>query len=353
MSTAIRFRVHKHGPAGSPQVEAFTPPDPDHGQVRLALRAMALNYLDLWTTIGVPGHQIPLPLTPGSDGAGVIDAVGPGTQLPPGLEPGSSAMIAPGLSCGLCASCLGGDDNRCATYGVLGHVCDGTAATHVLVPAANLLPIPGNWSFEQAAAFPLVFLTVWEMLVRKAGLHPGEWVLVWGGGSGVGTAAIQLARFLGARPIAVVGSEEKGLRCWDLGAEHVIVRGDLKELVRKVREITEKRGVDVVFEHTGALTWEASVAVCARGGRVVTCGATTGHESRLDLRVLFAKQLTLMGSYMGRREHLWTLLGYLQRNPSNPPFAPVIERTFPLSEYPDAQRHLKAGLGFGKVVCSV
>jgi NADPH:quinone reductase-like Zn-dependent oxidoreductase len=314
---------------------------------------MALNYLDLWTTEGIPGARIPLPITPGCDGAGVIEVVGADTKLPPGLEAGGSAMIAPGLSCGLCQSCLAGDDPRCASYGVLGHVCDGTAATHVLVPAANLLPIPGNWSFEQAAAFPLVFLTAWEMLVRKAGLRPGEWVLVWGGGSGVGTAAIQLARFLGARPIAVVGSEAKGLKCWDLGAEHVIVRGDLKELVAKTREITGRKGVDVVFEHTGVATWEASVAACARGGRIVTCGATTGHEARLDLRALFAKQLTLFGSYMGRREHLWNLLGHLQRNPTNPPFAPVIERIFPLQDYPEAQRHLKAGQGFGKVVCSV
>ena len=353
MSTPFRYRVLQHGPSGSPVKEAFVPPEPGPGQVRLAMRAMALNYLDLWTTEGVPGLKIPLPITPGCDGAGILELVGAGTRLPPGLEAGGSAMIAPGLSCGVCPSCLAGDDPRCATYGVLGHVCDGTAATHVLVPAANLLPIPGNWSFEQAAAFPLVFLTAWEMLVRKAGLRPGEWVLVWGGGSGVGSAALQLCRFLGARAIAVVGTEEKGLKCWDLGAEHVIVRGDMKELLGKVREITGRKGVDVVFEHTGAATWETGLAACARGGRVVTCGATTGPESRLDLRVLFAKQLTLMGSYMGRREHLWTLLGHLQRNPTNPPFKPVIEKVFPLAEYPEAQRHLKAGQGFGKVVCSV
>jgi len=353
MSDPRRFRIHQHGPAGTPVLEPFTPPEPRPGQVRLALRAMALNHLDLWTTEGIPGLKLPLPLTPGCDGAGLIDAVGAGTRLPPGLEAGSSALVAPGLSCGVCPACLAGDDPHCAGYGVLGHACDGTAATHVMVPAANLLPIPGNWSFEQAAAFPLVFLTAWEMLVRKAALKPGEWVLVWGGGSGVGTAAIQLARFLGARPIAVVGSEAKGVKCWDLGAEHVIVRGDMKEVVAKVREATGRRGADVVFEHTGAATWEASVAACARGGRVVTCGATTGPESRLDLRALFAKQLTLMGSYMGRREHLWTLLGHLQRNPGNPPFAPVIERVLPLDDYPEAQRHLKAGQGFGKVVCSV
>ncbi len=353
MSSPFRFRVLQHGPAGSPVAEEFAPPEPRPGYVRLALKAMALNHLDLWTTEGAPGLKLPLPITPGSDGAGFIDAVGEGTRLPPGLELGASAMIAPGLSCGVCPSCLGGDDPRCASYGVLGHVGDGTAATHVVVPAANLLPIPGNWSFAQAAAFPLVFLTAWEMLVRKARLRPGEWVLVWGGGSGVGSAALQLCRFLGARAIAVVGSEAKGLKCWDLGAEHVIVRGEMKEVVAKVREFTGKRGVDVVFEHTGAATWETSLAACGRGGRVVTCGATTGPESRLDLRVLFAKQLTLQGSYMGRREHLWTLLGHLQRNTANPPFAPVIDRVYPLRDYPEAQRHLKAGQGFGKVVCSV
>jgi NADPH:quinone reductase-like Zn-dependent oxidoreductase len=352
MGEAFRFRVNQHGPAGSPVREAFTPGEPKPGWVRLELKAMALNRLDLWTTEGIPGFPLPLPLTPGCDGAGTVEALGEGTVLPPGLALGGSAMIAPGLSCGVCAACLRGDDMLCASYGVLGHACDGTAATHVLVPAANLLPIPGNWSFEQAAAFPLVFLTAWEMLVHKARLRTGETVLVWGGGSGVGSAAIQLVKALGGLAIAVVGSEDKAMRCWDLGAEHVLVRGDLKALSGKVRELTGKRGVDVVFEHTGAATWGTSMAACARGGRIVTCGATTGRETAFDLRALFAKQVQIHGSYMGRREHLWTLLSLL-RNPTNPPFRPVIDRVFDLADYPDAQRHLEAGQGFGKVVCRV
>lgn len=353
MAQPFRFRVNQHGPAGSPLREAFEPAVPRPGWVRLDLKAMALNHLDLWTTQGLPGYPLPLPVTPGSDGAGIVDLVGEGTALPPGVEAGGSAMVAPGLSCGLCPACLRGDDMLCGSYGILGHVADGTAATHVLVPAANLLPIPGNWTFEQAAAFPLAFLTAWEMLVRKAGLRPGETVLVWGGGSGVGSAAIQLVKALGGTAIAVVGSEEKAMKCWDLGAEHVIVRGDLKALPGKVRELTGKRGVDVVFEHTGALTWGASLAACARGGRIVTCGATTGREATMDLRALFAKQVQVHGSYMGRREHLWTLLSLVAKNPTNPPFRPVIDRVFGLAEYPDAQRHLARGQGFGKVVCQV
>lgn len=353
MTQPFRFRVNQHGPAGSPVREPFTPQEPKPGWVRIALRAMALNHLDLWTTGGIPGFPLPLPLTPGSDGAGVLDAVGEGTALPPGVEAGGSVMIAPGLSCGLCPACLRGDDMLCGSYGILGSAADGTAATHVLVPAANLLPIPGNWSFEQAAAFPLVFLTAWEMLVHKAGLRPGETVLVWGGGSGVGSAAIQLVKALGGHAIAVVGSEEKAMKCWDLGAEHVIVRGDLKALPGKVRELTGKRGVDVVFEHTGALTWGASLAACTRGGRIVTCGATTGRETTFDLRALFAKQIQVLGSYMGRREHLWTQLALIERNPTNPPFHPVVDRVFDLAEYPEAQRHLERGQGFGKVVCRV
>ena len=353
MTEPFHFRVNQHGPAGSPVREAFTPMTPKPGWVRIALHAMALNHLDLWTTEGLPGYPLPLPLTPGSDGAGVLEAVGEGTVLPPGVASGGSVMIAPGLSCGVCVACLRGDDMLCPSYGVLGHVSDGTAATHVLVPAANLLPIPGNWDFEQAAAFPLVFLTAWEMLVHKAALRPGETVLIWGGGSGVGSAAIQLTRALGAIPIAVVGSEAKAMRCWDLGAEHVIVRGDLKALTTKVRELTGKRGVDVVFEHTGAATWGASVSACARGGRIVTCGSTTGRETTFDLQALFAKQIQIRGSYMGRREHLWTLLSLLQRNPTNPPFRPVVDRVLDLADYPEAQRHLAAGQGFGKVVCRI
>ncbi|MBK9796203.1 MAG: zinc-binding dehydrogenase [Holophagaceae bacterium] len=351
MAEAFRFRILAHGPAGSPVREAFTPAEPRPGWVRVALKAMALNRLDLWTTEGLPGLRLPLPLTPGCDGAGVIEALGEGTTLPPGVEPGGSVMLAPGFSCGVCPACLRGDDMLCPGYGILGHVRDGTAATHVLVPAANLLPIPGNWSFEQAAAFPLVFLTAWEMLVHKCALRPGETVLVWGGGSGVGSAAIQLVKALGATAIAVVGSEAKAMRCWELGAEHVIVRGELKALATRVRELTGKRGVDVVFEHTGAATWATSLSVCARGGRIVTCGATTGPETPFDLRALFAKQIQIRGSYMGRREHLWTLLSLILKNPTNPPFRPVIDQIFDLSEYPEAQRHLEAGSGFGKVVC--
>jgi NADPH:quinone reductase-like Zn-dependent oxidoreductase len=353
LADPFRFRVNQHGPAGSPVHEAFVPGDPKPGWVRLELKAMALNRLDLWTTEGLPGFPLPLPLTPGCDGAGVVEAMGEGTVLPPGVEPGGSVMIAPGLSCGVCPACLRGDDMLCPSYGVLGHVCDGTAATHVLVPAANLLPIPPNWDFEQAAAFPLVFLTAWEMLVHKAALRPGETVLVWGGGSGVGSAAIQLVKVLGGTAIAVVGSEAKAMKCWELGAEHALVRGDLKALAAKVRDLTGRRGVDVVFEHTGAATWGTSLSVCTRGGRIVTCGATTGRETTFDLRALFAKQIQIRGSYMGRREHLWSLLSLLRRNPTNPPFRPVIDRVFDLVDYPAAQRHLEAGQGFGKVVCRV
>lgn len=352
MANPFHFRVKEHGPAGSAVREEFEPQDPKPGWVRLRLKAMALNHLDLWTTVGLKGYPLPLPLTPGSDGAGTVEAIGENTLLPPGVALNSSAMIAPGLSCGVCAACLRGDDMLCRDYQVMGHACDGTASTHVLVPAANLLPIPGNWSFEQAAAFPLVFLTAWEMLVHKAKLKPGETVLVWGGGSGVGSAAIQLVKFLGGSPIAVVGNQMKAVKCWELGADHVIVR-DMQDVAKKVNDLTQKRGVDLVFEHTGAASWEASVASLARGGRIVTCGATTGREITLDLRTLFARQLAFLGSYMGRREHLWTLLAHVQRNPTNPPFRPVIDHAFSLADYPAAQRHLEAGQGFGKVVCSV
>ncbi len=352
MAEAYRWRVKEHGATGSVVKEAFEPLAPRPGWARIALRAMALNHLDLWTTWGLDGVKLPLPLTPGCDGAGIVDALGESTVLPPGVELGGSVMIAPGFSCGACPACLRGDDMACAHYQVMGHLCDGAAATHVLVPAANLLPIPPNWDFKQAAAFPLVFLTAWEMLVHKARLQPGETVLVWGGGSGVGSAALQLVRFLGGHAIAVVGDDAKAMKCWELGAEHVIVR-TREDVAKKVRELTGKRGVEVVFEHTGTATWGASMAAVARGGRIVTCGSTTGVETALNLRALFAKQITILGSYMGRREHLWKLLDFIRRNPSNPPFFPVVDRVFSLSDYPDAQRHLETGSAFGKVVCEV
>ena len=352
MAQSYRWRVQQHGAPDMLVREPFEPAAPRPGWARVSLRAMSLNHLDLWTTKGIEGVKLPLPLTPGCDGAGVLESVGEGAVLPPGVEVGGSVMIAPGLSCGACAACLRGDDMRCAHYKVLGHLCDGTAATHVFVPVANLLPIPPNWDFAQAAAFPLVFLTAWEMLHHKAQIQPGETVLVWGGGSGVGSAAIQLVRFLGGRAIAVVGNDDKAMKCWDLGAEHVINRSR-EDVAKKVRELTGKRGAEIVFEHTGVASWPASMAAVARGGRIVTCGATTGYEASLDLRALFAKQISILGSYMGRREHLWTMLAHLNRHSTNPSFRPVVERVLPLEDYPEAQRILEAGQGFGKVVCVV
>ncbi len=344
--------IKEHGVIGSPRLENLPLGSLPNGFVRITLKSFSLNHLDLWTTLGLPGVQLPLPVILGSDGSGVIEEICSSESLPFGLTVGSSVMIAPGLSCGSCFDCLSGNDMLCRSYKVMGHLTNGTASTILDVPIHNLLPIPSGWTFEEAAAFPLVFLTAWEMLVEKARLGFGETVLIWGGGSGIGTAAIQLTRMLGAKSIVVVGDDQKAVKCWDLGATHVLNR-NRENIAERIKELTHKKGVDVVFEHTGPATWTTSMMACRRGGRIVTCGSTTGADVALNLRSLFARQIVIHGSYMGKRSNFFKLLACLESGISNPPFRPIIDKVFDFKDYPAAQLYLESGQHFGKVICRV
>jgi NADPH:quinone reductase-like Zn-dependent oxidoreductase len=257
-------------------------------------------------------------------------------------------MLQPGLSCGACAECLAGTDNRCANYDVLGYRSDGGYAELVKVPAVNLIPIPDGVSFVEAAAFPLTFLTAWHMLIAVAKLMPGETVLVLGAGSGVGQAAVQIAKLAGAVVLTTAGSPAKLERARALGADAAIDH-KRQDLAKEVRNLTAGRGVDIVVEHVGEATWEGSVRSLARGGRLVTCGATTGPRVALDLRVLFARQVSLHGSYMGtKRELLQAAALFFEGR-----LKPALDEVFPLSRAADAQRRLEAGLHFGKIVLEV
>jgi NADPH:quinone reductase-like Zn-dependent oxidoreductase len=340
---AIRFRQH-----GGPEVLNYTDA-PDlivrSSEVVVRVRACALNHLDLWVRQGIPGVPIPLPHIPGSDVAGEVAQIGAEVST---VRVGQKVVLAPGVTCGRCAACLAGLDNRCSQFTNLGYMIDGGCAEFVSAPEVNCLPYPENLSYEQAAAVPLVFQTAWHMLLVRAELQPGEDVLILGAGSGVGTAAIQIAKFFGARVIATAGTDEKLAKARELGTDFVINHKSQK-IREEVRRITNKRGVDVVFEHVGTATWHDSMASLAASGRLVTCGATTGYDAKVDLRFLFSRQLSLLGSYMGTKNDLRTVMKLVAAGR----LKPVVDHVFPLAEAAAAHRYLASGAQFGKVVLTV
>lgn len=338
--------VREHGGLDRVCVAEVPVPEPGADQVLLRVKAAGLNHLDLWVRRGVPGHPFPLPMVLGCDFAGVVERVGSAAVT--NAKPGDEVCVAPGFSCGACASCLAGADNLCRHYGIYGETRDGGCAEFAVVDARNLLPKPPEMSFTDAAAWPLAFLTSWHMLTARAALRPGEWVLVHAAGSGVGSAAVQMAKLLGARVVATASTAAKLARAKDLGADECVNHTE-EDVFQAVRRITSKRGVDVVFEHTGGATWDASVKSLVRGGRLVTCGATSGFDAKIDLRVLFFKQLSLLGSTMGSRAELWTVLDLIRQGK----LRPVVDRVLPLSEIREAHRAMEAREQFGKVVIAI
>lgn len=344
---AVIFTQH-----GGPEVLTYTDvaePKPRADEVLVRVRACALNHLDLWIRRGIPGIQIPMPHAighiGGSDIAGEIAATG---ELVSDIRAGEKILLQPGVSCGRCAACLAGNDNLCRKYTLLGYLVNGGYAEYVVAPARNVVAMPAGLSFEEAAAIPLVFLTAWHMLVTRAKLQAGEDVLILGGGSGVGSAGIQIAKVLGARVIATVGSEEKAEKTRALGADDVIIHTK-ENFQAKVKELTAKRGVDVVFEHVGTATWPMSIASLAVNGRLVTCGATTGFDAKIDLRFLFSRHLSILGSYMASKAELFPVLELVARKLVHP----VVDKVFPLAEARAAHERLESREQFGKIVLKV
>jgi NADPH:quinone reductase-like Zn-dependent oxidoreductase len=335
---AVRF--HQQGGLEVLRYEDAPDPTISDDDVLVRVRACALNHLDIWVRSALPG--IKLPHIAGCDVSGEVAGVGAKVE---GLKSGDRVVVNPSLSCGRCEFCETGDDNICTSFGILGAATDGGYAELVRVPARNVLPIPGDLSYEQAAAFPLVFLTSWHMLVSRARIAAGETVLVLAAGSGVGSAAVQIAKLWGLRVIATVGSEAKMQKARDLGADHVINHSE-QDVVAAVREITGERGVDVVLEHVGPSTWRNSLRCMARGGRLVTCGATTGPTVEVDLRFMFSRQLTLLGSMMGTRDDFRRVTDLVGRGA----LKPVIDSAFPLQQAIEAQRRMESRDFFGKIL---
>ena len=317
-------------------------PVPSEGEVLVRVRACGVNHVDLWIRRGLPFLKVPFPFVPGGDIAGEVVAVGPATAA---LSIGTRVLVNPGVSCGRCERCLSGRDNLCAHFRVFGEHLPGGYAEFVRVPAENLVPLPLDLSFVTAACLPGVFITTWNMIFDQAKLAPGEWILIHAGGSGVGSAAIQLARLVGANIITTAGSDEKVAKAIALGAHHGI-NYKTHDFLREVRRITKKRGVDVVIEHIGEDVWERSLLCLVTGGRLVTCGATSGYLPKTDLRHVFFRHLQILGAGVGRKASLFritqlVLEGKLQ---------PVLDRVLPLKEAQLAHQLLEQRQQFGKVV---
>jgi NADPH:quinone reductase-like Zn-dependent oxidoreductase len=324
-------RIHEDGGTEVLVLEEAPDPEPGPGEVLVRLRASALNHLDVWIRKGLP--SVPKPRILGADGAGVVEALGEGVT---GFEPGERVVLNPGIETG------GGRIH------VIGEHGDGTNAELIAVPATNVHPIPGRLSFEEAAAFPLVFETAYRMLVTRAGLREGEWVLAWGIGGGVSTAALAIAKALGARVLVTSSSDAKLERARELGADATVnhATGDVKEAVK---EATDGHGIDVVVENVGEATWATSLQVAAPGGRITVCGATSGPNPPAALHRIWWKQLSILGSTMGTGEDFAGAYELVASGRA----LPVVDSVLPLEEIRTAHERLEAGEQLGKVVLTI
>lgn len=339
---AIRFR--RQGPPEVLQVETCPDPaSPGPGEVLIEVRAAGVNHLDIWCRREVPG--IAMPRIPGADAAGVIRATGPGVTA---FTPGDRVLIDPGFSCGSCPACARHEASLCPNYGILGESCDGTYCELLTLPASSCHPLPPGWSFAEAAAFPLVATTAWRMCVGRGQLKAGETVLILGAAAGVGVLCIQIAKMLGCKVIATASSAEKRSLCASLGADHCIDYTQ-EGWTREVRAITGKAGVCATVDYIGKTTWRDSVRLTRSGGRILTCGATTGRDPATDLNHIFFRQLSILGSTMGDPEDLKSALNAAREGH----LRPVLDRTLPLNEAASAHQLIEDRAVLGKLVLEV
>ena len=340
---AVYFEEH-----GGPNVLQYGDlPDPEvrGGQALVDVKAASLNHLDLFVRRGMPGISIAFPHVPGCDAAGVVAEVGPGVS---NVAPGDRVLLDPSISCGHCEFCARGDSSLCLKYKVIGEHLSGTCRERAVFPAGNLIKIPDDMTFAEAASVPLVFVTAWRMMVTRGRLRAGEDVLVLGAAAGVGIACIQIAKQAGARVLAAASSQEKLDLCGELGAD-VLIDYTQDDWVKRVKQETGRKGVDICVDYVGEETWPKSIQALARGGRIVTCGATTGFNANTDLRHVFYRQLEIIGSTMGGRHELMAPLNMIFRKQMKP----VIGKTFDLKDTAEAHRLMEARGALGKIVVTM
>lgn len=338
-------RVHEHGGLDALRLEELAPPEPGPGQVRLRVAWSALNHLDLWVRKGVPGHRFPLPISPGCDFSGTVDACGPGVA---GWRQGARVCVAPGFADPGSVEASSGAQHLARDYGIYGETCDGGNADYAVVRAENLLAVPDGFPLDLAAAFPLAFLTAWHMLVERCATRPWEKVLVHAAGSGVSVAAVQIAKLLGCEVMITAGSDEKVARGLANGADRG-VNSRTTDWAAAAREWTGRRGVDVIVDHVGRDTLPQGVWTLAKGGRLVTCGVTSGAQMELNFAPIFFKNLSVLGSTMGG-------LGEMKRVAQlvfSGRLKPLVDSRFPLERVADAHARLESRAAFGKVLLEV
>ena len=337
--------ISRHGGAEVLECGERPRPEPGKGEVRVRVKACALNHLDLWVRAGLPGVEIPMPHILGSDIAGIVEKLGKGVSRP---KVGTPVIITPGIGCGKCKHCGSGWTSLCDQFMIMGFRRDGGYAEYAVVGARNVIPVSTRYRLEEWAATPLVFLTAYHMLVTRAALKKGETVLVHAAGSGIGSAAIQLAKTLGAKVITTAGTDEKLAKAKKLGAWGLI-NYQHANFTDEVKRLTKGRGVDVVFEHIGPATWTGSLASLAKKGRLVTCGATSGPKAEIDLRFLYMKQLSIFGSYMGGDGELRKVMRLLSLGK----LKPVVDSLFPLEQARSAHEKMESRDFFGKIVLTI
>ena len=335
------IRIHAHGGVEQLRIDDVEQPRPGPRQILMEVKAAALNHLDLWIRKGLPGLR--LPLTLGSDGSGVVKEVGSEVTQ---FSVGDRVLAQPGYGCGSCQDCLGGRENYCPKYGIIGEHFDGVQAQFAVLDEAQVIHQPSNISFEEGAAIPLVYLTAWEMVVNKCAVKPTDTVLVVAASSGVGSAAVQIARAHGARVIATAGTA-KLEKARALGADFVLDHYK-QNVAKEVKKITGGRGAEIVVDHAGSATWESSMRSLAKGGKLTLCGSTTGFQVSFDLRFLFIRQQSILGSTMGTRSDMFRILQLVEAGKMKG----VVDRVFPFTEVAKAHEYLESGQQFGKVILS-
>ena len=335
-------RIHEHG--GIEQLKYEDAPEPELGRsdVLIKVKACSLNHLDIWVRRGIPG--ITLPHIGGCDIAGVIQKVGEDVR---DFQLGERVVINPGVSCGFCEYCRKGEDSLCDTYHIIGEHIDGGFAEYAKVPVQNLIRIPDNFSFENAAAVPLVFLTAWRTLITRAGVKPGDDVLVLGASGGVGSACVQIAKLAGARVFVTASTDEKLAQLEKLGADHMINYAE-QDFAKEIWNTTNKRGVDVVVDSIGEATWKQSLKSLAKDGKIVTFGATSGPSPQINIPLMFWRQLSIIGTTMGTRSEFEDVMNLVWKGS----LKPVVDKTFPLQELATAQEMMENRGVFGKyLIC--
>ena len=333
------IRIHAHGGVEQLRLDELEAPKLGPYQLLVEVKAAALNRLDIFVRKGIPG--VPLPVIMGADAAGVVREIGSQVTR---FKPGDRVLGQPGAGCGLCQQCKDGRENYCLKYGIAGEHFDGYQAELIALDESMVFPMPSGISFEEGAAIPLVYLTAWEMLVNKAHVKPGDTVLVIAASSGVGSAAVEIAKLYGARVIATAGTA-KLEKAKALGADAVLDHYK-QDIAKEIKSLTAGRGVDIVIDHVGLATWQASLRSLAKGGQLILCGSTSGPEVKLDLRFLFLRQQSVIGSTMGRRGDLLHVLKHVEAGN----LRGIVDKVFPFTEVAAAHAHLESGQQFGKVV---